>query len=62
LHLLDLSRLDKVFKDYSDIRHELEVFSDDIKSKQEIIVFSKADLLDDEMKSFILDEFKKKHK
>jgi GTPase involved in cell partitioning and DNA repair len=62
LHLLDLSRLDKVFQDYIDIRHELEVFSDLLKQKEEIIVFSKADLLDNEMKQFILDEFKKKYK
>lgn len=61
LHLLDLSRLDKVFKDYEDIRHELEVFSDKLKEKEEIIVFSKADLLDEEMKNFILDEFKFKY-
>lgn len=62
LHLLDLSRLDKVFTDYTDIRKELEYFSDSLKDKEEIIVFSKADLLDSEMKEFILSEFKKKHK
>jgi len=61
LHLLDLSRLDKVFKDYTDIRHELEIFSDLLKDKEEIVVFSKADLLDNEMKDFILSEFKYKH-
>ncbi len=61
LHLLDLSRLDKIFQDYIDIRHELEVFSDLLKNKEEIIVFSKADLLDSEMKKFILDEFKVKY-
>jgi len=62
LHLLDLSRLDKIFKDYEDIRYELEAFSDKLKEKEEIIVFSKADLLDKEMKEFILWEFKKKYK
>jgi GTPase len=61
LHLLDLYRLDKVFQDYEDIRHELEVFSPDLKKKEEIIVFSKADLLDEEMKKFIMAEFKKKY-
>jgi len=61
LHLLDLSRLDKIFQDYIDIRHELEIFSDLLKNKEEIIVFSKADLLDDEMKKFILDEFRLKY-
>jgi GTP-binding protein len=61
LHLLDLYRLDKVFQDYADIRYELEAFSSELKDKEEIVVFSKADLLDDEMKKFILEEFKKKH-
>lgn len=61
LHLLDLYRLDKVFSDYEDIRHELEVFSSDLKEKEEIVVFSKADLLDSEMKNYILDEFRKKY-
>ena len=62
LHLLDLYRLDKVFDDYVDIRNELEKFSKDLSKKQEIIVFSKADLLDNEMKKYIVDEFEKKHK
>ncbi len=61
LHLLDLSRLDKVFDDYINIRHELEVFSDLLKNKEELVVFSKADLLDSEMKEYILEEFKKKY-
>jgi GTPase involved in cell partitioning and DNA repair len=61
LHLLDLSRLDKVFKDYTDIRYELEVFSDKLKDKREMVVFSKADLLDEEMKEFVLSEFKIKY-
>lgn len=61
IHLLDLSRLDKVFSDYDDIRKELEYFSSNLATKEEIIVFSKADLLDTEMKQFILDEFTKKY-
>ncbi len=60
LHLLDLYRLDKVFDDYTDIRKELENFSPLLAEKEEIIVFSKADLLDSEMKEFIVKEFKKK--
>ncbi len=60
LHLLDLYRLDKVFDDYVDIRKELENFSPLLSKKEEIIVFSKADLLDEEMKKFIVKEFKKK--
>ena len=61
MHLLDLYRLDKVFQDYADIRYELEAFSPELKEKEEIVVFSKADLLDDEMKKFIMEEFKKKY-
>jgi GTPase involved in cell partitioning and DNA repair len=52
--------MDQVFTDYTDIRKELELFSPDLANKGEIIVFSKADLLDDEMKEFILSEFKEK--
>ncbi|MDR2411691.1 MAG: hypothetical protein LBD88_03875 [Candidatus Peribacteria bacterium] len=74
LHLLDIYRLDKVFKDYIDIRKELEYFSNPLSTsflvgegkslakKKEIIVFSKADLLDKEMKEHIVSEFKKIHK
>lgn len=61
LHLLDLYRLDQVFNDYTDIRKELELFSDLLKNKEEIIVFSKADLLDEEMREHIISEFKKIH-
>ena len=60
LHLLDMYRMDKVFTDYSDIRKELELFSADLANKEEIVVFSKADLLDDEMKEYIVSEFKSK--
>jgi GTP-binding protein len=61
LHMLDLYRLDDVFQDYLDIRKELELFSDKLKDKEELIVFSKADLLDDEMREHILEEFSKNH-
>jgi GTPase len=60
LHLLDMYRMDKVFSDYTDIRKELELFSPDLGNKEEIVVFSKADLLDKEMKDFIVSEFKSK--
>lgn len=60
IHLLDMYRMDKVFSDYTDIRKELEFFSSDLANKEEIIVFSKADLLDKEMKDFIANEFIKK--
>jgi len=59
LHLLDMYRMDQVFTDYTNIRKELEYFSPDLATKEEMIVFSKADLLDSEMKEFIVGEFKK---
>ena len=59
LHLLDMYRMDQVFTDYTNIRKELEYFSEDLATKEEIVVFSKADLLDSEMKEFIVSEFKK---
>jgi len=62
VHLLDSYRLDKVFEDYSDIRKELEYFSEDLVDKKEIIVLSKADLLDEEMLEFIKSEFKTRSK
>ena len=61
LHLLDLYRLDSVFQDYEDIRRELGLFSSELLEKQEIIVFSKWDLLDSEMKDHIVWEFQKKY-
>ncbi|MCT4617238.1 MAG: GTPase ObgE [Candidatus Gracilibacteria bacterium] len=60
VHLLDAYRLDKVFEDYSDIRKELEYFSSSLAEKREVIVLSKADLLDKEMLEFIKSEFKNK--
>lgn len=62
LHLLDLYRLDQVMQDYENIRYELWAFSPDLALKEEIVVFSKWDLLDKEMKDFIVSEFKKKFK
>jgi GTP-binding protein len=52
--------MDQVFEDYSNIRKELEFFSPELSTKEELVVFSKADLLDDEMKDFIVNEFKSK--
>lgn len=62
LHLLDLYRFDQVMQDYENIRYELKAFSPELDKKEEIIVFSKWDLLDKEMKDFIVEEFKKKLK
>ncbi len=59
--MLDLYRLDNIFQDYEDIRHELEAFSPELAQKDEIIVLSKSDLLDDEMKDHIRGEFTKKY-
>lgn len=61
LHLLDLYRLDSIISDYENIRYELGAFSELLKDKEEIIVFSKADLLDTEMKEFIKKEFLSKY-
>lgn len=62
LHLVDLYRLDQAFKDYEDIRKELEYFSKDLAEKEEIIILTKADLLDKEMLDYMHSEFKKKYK
>lgn len=62
LHMVDLYRLDQAFQDYEDIRKELEYFSLDLAKKEEIIVLSKADLLDKEMIDYMYSEFQKKHK
>ena len=61
LHLLDLYKMDQIFEDYENIRKELEYFSPVLAEKEEIIWLSKADLLDSEMKNFILEEFKKRY-
>ncbi len=61
LHLLDLYRLDNIFSDYENIRKELEYFSDTLAQKEEIIILSKADLLDAEMLEHIQEEFSKKY-
>ena len=62
LHLLVLFRLDSIFEDYENIRYELWQFSKDLIEKEEIVVLSKADLLDKEMKDYIKEEFKKRFK
>ncbi len=60
LHMLDLYRLDNIFSDYEDIRKELWLFNPELLEKEEIIVLSKWDLIDSEMKEFIKSEFEKK--
>lgn len=61
LHMLDLYRLDSIFEDYENIRHELEAFSPALAEKEEIIVLSKCDLLDEEMIDFIKWEFNNRY-
>jgi GTPase involved in cell partitioning and DNA repair len=57
-----LYRLDQAFTDYEDIRKELNYFSETLTNKEEIIILSKADLLDKEMLDYMHNEFKKKYK
>jgi GTP-binding protein len=46
LHLLDMSQgEEQVVQNYLDIRKELELFSDSLKNKEEVVVFSKADII-----------------
>jgi len=58
--MLDIYRLDAVQQDYEDITNELSLFSEKLTKKEEIIVFSKIDLLDIEMRTYIVDEFQKR--
>lgn len=47
LHLLDISQGEEaVLQNYRDIRKELEHFSESLGKKEEVIVFSKADIVD----------------
>lgn len=62
LHLLDLWELDSIIENYSDIRNELLSFSKDLSKKEEVVVFSKADLFDSEMIEYIKKEFIRKTK
>lgn len=47
LHLLDMSQGEEaMLQNYQDIRAELEHFSESLGKKEEVIVFSKADIID----------------
>lgn len=59
IHLLDMSELDNIVKNYLDIRHELESFSETLAKKEELILLSKADLFDREMIDFVKKELEK---
>ena len=59
LHLID-STADDLLKRYEDLRFELKNYSAKLNDLKEIIVFTKADLIDEEIKGWIEDEFKGK--
>lgn len=52
--MLDMYRMDALFSDYEAIRYELQAFSPELAEKQEIIVFSKADIVDSEIRDHII--------
>jgi GTP-binding protein len=54
-----MSELDNIVKNYLDIRHELESFSEALAKKEELILLSKADLFDKEMIDFVKKELEK---
>ncbi len=62
VHLLDIQELDKIEKNYLEIRKELKIFSDKLAKKEEIIILTKADLFDKEMIDFIKKDLTKKLK
>ncbi len=59
LHLID-STQDDLMGRYNNLRTELNQYSEQLATRPEIIVFSKADLIDEEIKGWIQDEFKGK--
>lgn len=59
IHLIDCTN-DNLTERYENLRHEIKSYSEYLDKRPEIIVFSKSDLIDDEIKSWIRDEFKNK--
>ncbi|PID70248.1 hypothetical protein CSB37_02585 [bacterium DOLZORAL124_38_8] len=59
LHLIRIDS-DTPVADYQVIRKELESFSETLKNKPEIVVFSQSDLVDNEMAQFLQNEFEQK--
>ncbi len=59
LHFIDSSNLDWK-KRYQSLRNELENYSKDLFNLKEIIVLTKIDLIDEDIKDLILKEFKTK--
>lgn len=60
IHLIDSTSLDNVKIRYKNIRRELRKSKLGLCQKSEVIVFSKSDLIDDEIKTWIKNEFKSK--
>ena len=56
LHLIDISEKNLV-NSYSQVRDEMAKYSSELLKKQEIIVFNKTDLVDEEEKNKIIKEF-----
>ena len=56
LHLIDISEKNLV-NSYSQVREEMAKYSSELLKKQEIIVFNKTDLVDDEEKNKKIKEF-----
>ena len=56
LHLIDISEKNLV-NSYSQVRDEMAKYSSELLKKQEIIVFNKTDLIDDEEKNKKIKEF-----
>lgn len=63
LHLVDISQSDgrNFIDDYEIINKELKKYSDELASTEQIIVFTKADLLDENILNERLDNFAKKY-
>lgn len=59
IHLID-STQDDLTQRYESLRKEIKNYSEYLNERPEIIIFSKVDLIDDEIKSWIKDEFKDK--
>lgn len=58
LHLIDISS-ENVTADYQTVRKELELYSDKLKDKKEIIMLNKIDLIEDSKLEEKVDSFKK---
>ncbi|MCD5382921.1 GTPase ObgE [Candidatus Gracilibacteria bacterium] len=61
IHVLDGNSMD-IVKDYQIIQNELKKYSEDLAEKKQIIAINKADLLDDNSKTFLKDYFLQENK